>query len=122
MSTLMFFYHKFSDLDADETWSTNTQQHDETHPLEEGEQLFAFNIDGYLKSKCFAIARVDDDHKNNCTNYDYIIKYDPLYGKAKDWQEVVTKAYHSFEKVFMQKDFDKLPESHPWDHAIELTP
>ena len=50
------------------------------------------------------------------------MKYDPLYGKAKDWQEVVPKAYHSFEEVFTQKDFDKLPESHPWDHAIELTP
>ena len=116
------FITNFSDLDADETWSTNTQQHDETHPLEEGERLFAFDIDGYLKSKCFTIARVDDDHKINRTNYDYIMKYDPLYGKAKDWKEVVPKAYHSFEEVFTQKDFDKLPESRPWDHAIELAP
>src|ERR1700723_3286763 len=69
------FITNFSDLDADETWSTNTQQHDETHPLEEGERLFAFDIDGYLKSKCFTIVRVDDDHKINRTNYDYIMKY-----------------------------------------------
>ena len=50
------------------------------------------------------------------------MKYDLLYGKAKDWKEEVPKAYHSFEEVFTQKDFDKLPESRPWDHAIELAP
>src|SRR6202041_1147781 len=116
------FITNFSDLDADKTWSTNTQQHDETHPLDEGERLFAFDIDGYLKSKCFTIVRVDDNHKINRTNYDYIMKYNPLYGNSKDWQKVVPKAYHSFEEVFTQKDFNKLPESHPWDHAIELAP
>ena len=30
--------------------------------------------------------------------------------------------YHNYEDIFTKKDFDKLPEQQPWDHAIELTP
>jgi len=34
----------------------------------------------------------------------------------------VPQEYHHYEDIFGKKDFDKLPEQGPWDHAIELTP
>ena len=32
------------------------------------------------------------------------------------------KHYHDYHDVFTKKEFDKLPERQPWDHAIELDP
>src|ERR1700729_2635281 len=55
-------------------------------------------------------------------NYDYVKKYDPTYGKTKPWDSVVPPQYHDYKDVVTKKDFDKLPERRPWDHAIELTP
>ena len=50
------------------------------------------------------------------------IKYDPSIALKKDWKTVVPKSYHDYDDIFTKKDFDKLPERRPWDHAIELTP
>ncbi|KZO99746.1 hypothetical protein CALVIDRAFT_466998, partial [Calocera viscosa TUFC12733] len=37
-------------------------------------------------------------------------------------QEIVPAAYHHYVDVFAKASFDQLPESRPWDHAIELQP
>jgi hypothetical protein len=76
--------------------------------LEDGDQLFTFDINGYLE--------------NNRTNYDYVLKYDPTKSKTKNWTDILPKQYHNYEDLFTKKDFDKLPEQRPWDHAINLTP
>ena len=36
--------------------------------------------------------------------------------------ETVSDYTKEFPKVFSEEEFDHLPERHPWDHAIELTP
>jgi len=89
-----------------ENW--NTSDEEDGPPLEEGDRIFVFDVDSYLEL--------------NRTNYDYVKKYDPTYGKTKPWNSVVPPQYHDYEDVFTKKDFDKLPERRPWDHAIELTP
>ena len=76
--------------------------------LDEGDRLFVYDVDTFID--------------NNRTNYDYVKKYDPTYGNKKDWYNIVPRQYHKFEDIFTKKDFDKLPEQRPWDHAIELTP
>lgn len=42
------------------------------------------------------------------------------YRMAKTWKESIPNIYHDFEKVFLKKSFDELPQSRKWDHAIEL--
>jgi len=38
------------------------------------------------------------------------------------FEEMVLAYAHEFRTVFERKDFDELPPSRPWDHAIELIP
>jgi hypothetical protein len=40
----------------------------------------------------------------------------------KSFEELVPLYLHNFCDVFDKKDFDELPPSCPWDHAIELLP
>jgi len=105
-------YCKFtSDIDIDEEEPVTDSIHDDNKEdlsLEDGDQLFTFDVDGYLE--------------NNQTNYDYVLKYDPAKSKSKNWTNIVPKQYHDYEDLFTKKDFDKLPERRPWDHAIDLTP
>jgi Retroviral aspartyl protease len=89
----------------------NFYEHDDEEDkliLDKGDRLFVYDVDSFIST--------------NRTNYDYVKKYDPTYGNKKDWQDIVPPQYHKFEDIFTKKDFDKLPEQRPWDHAIELTP
>jgi hypothetical protein len=40
----------------------------------------------------------------------------------RTFDEMVPEYLHDFRDVFEKRDFDKLPPSRPWDHAIELLP
>ena len=40
----------------------------------------------------------------------------------KTTEELVPEYLHDFRDVFEKKDFEELPPSRPWDHAIELLP
>ena len=40
----------------------------------------------------------------------------------RSFEEMVPAYLHDFHTVFEKKDFDELPPSRPWDHAIELIP
>ncbi len=42
--------------------------------------------------------------------------------KAKTFEEMVPEWCRDFANLFEKDNFDKLPESKTWDHAIELTP
>jgi hypothetical protein len=91
----------------------NEQDKNSNISYEDGDQLFVFNINSYLESNAFTI---------NPTNYDYVKNYNPDIGKTTKWTEVVPETYHDYKDVFTKKEFNKLPEQRPWDHAIELTP
>jgi len=111
--------HFVSDIDIDEDEPTiDTNKDDEEDPLilEERDRLSIFNIDGYLEQES------NPPQKINHTNYDYVLKYDPQRTESKEWTDIVPNQYHNYEDIFTRKDFDKLPERRPWDHAIDLTP
>ena len=40
----------------------------------------------------------------------------------KSFEDIVPEHYRDFKDVFDKKDFDRLPDRKPWDHAIELLP
>jgi len=80
-------YCKFtSDINIDEEEPVTDSIHDDNEEplsLEDGDQLFTFDVDGYLE--------------NNRTNYDYVLKYDPTKSKTKNWTNIVPKQYHDYE-------------------------
>ena len=105
------FIDNESDIDDDE--ETLVDEEEESFELEEGDRLFAFDIDSYLEQEHLVLARIVTDTGNKTkkkTRYDYVYKYDPNALKSKNWTETVPKAYHNYEDVFTKKDFDKLPE------------
>src|ERR1700683_475967 len=108
---------RVNDIEEQEEITHDHEQEQEPSEelLEEGDRLYVFDTERYLEHL------LHDQHLNR-TNYDYIHKYDPAYGKSRQWNDVVPPQYHNFEDIFMRKDFDKLPERRPWDHAIDLTP
>jgi RNase H-like domain found in reverse transcriptase/Reverse transcriptase (RNA-dependent DNA polymerase)/Integrase zinc binding domain/Chromo (CHRromatin Organisation MOdifier) domain len=79
-------------------------------PLEEGERLFmvdptpAVNIRAST-NKAMELAIKANEKK-----------------PKKPWNELVPEYLHEYEEVFTKHDFEELPPSRPWDHAIELLP
>ena len=43
-------------------------------------------------------------------------------GPSKTFEEAVPGKYHDFKDLFDKENFDEMPPSRPWDHAIELLP
>ena len=39
-----------------------------------------------------------------------------------DHEKHILPHLHDFHSVFSKDSFDELPETKPWDHAVELTP
>lgn len=72
--------------------------------LEEGDCLFVFAWDMYIRTHAADIAAAKNAQK-----------------EEKSIKDQVPSYLHDFMDVFEKKDFDKLPERRPWDHAIELT-
>ena len=92
-------------FDYDEDDDTETLV-DEQEPLEEGDQLFFFNVDSFINRNDFH----DSNKEISRTNYDYILKHNPKIGESKHWKNVVPKHYHNYKDIFTKKDFDELPE------------
>jgi hypothetical protein len=67
--------------------------------LEDGDRLFAFDIEGYMLNRTFM---------GNAQEEEDIFK------------KVVPPHYHDYKDIFDKKDFDQLPDRQVWDHAIEL--
>ena len=106
------------DIDNEEDIQPEVESLEEESDIsyEEGDQLFVFDTESYLDSE------YAKEYYLNRTNYDYVKKYDPMYGTSQEWTKVVPSQYHDYKDVFTKTSFDKLPEKRPWDHAIELTP
>ena len=88
-----------SSMDEDEPHIETYASNEEQTPLEEGDRLFIFDLDGYFDTLLI-----------NRTNYEYVLKYDPTRAESKVWTDVVPSQYHDYEDIFTKKDFDKLPE------------
>ena len=41
---------------------------------------------------------------------------------TRSFEELVPPQYRDFDKVFSEKESERLPEHKPWDHAIDLIP
>ncbi|KAF9543499.1 hypothetical protein CPC08DRAFT_608009, partial [Agrocybe pediades] len=41
-------------------------------------------------------------------------------GPERTFEEMVTREYHEYRKVFEEDGFQELPKRRPWDHAIEI--
>ena len=67
--------------------------------LEEGDRLFFFDWEHYVRKCSYSLSRVRPD----------LSRSKPDFVKE-------------FPDVFSEQEFDHLPERRPWDHAIELTP
>ena len=70
------------------------EDYDPTNRLEKGDRLFFLDWDGYKDKQ----------------------------GHIRLRTTSVTDYVKEFPDVLSEKEFDKLPERRPWDHAIELTP
>ena len=65
--------------------------------LEEGERIFCFDWESYVGAS--------------------------MDVRVTETKEEAAEPYlKEYPEVFGKKDFDRLPERRPWDHAIELTP
>jgi hypothetical protein len=95
------YISSLNDLDGDPEVETST-----TIPLAEGDKLYAFYIEGYLKIRTHATDLAIEAGKNK---------------KVKTFEKTVPKHYHGYKDVFDKKDFDQLPDRRSWDHAIEIT-
>ena len=66
-------------------------------------------------------------HPENFTFVRRTTKSTAITAEAADktkrtWQEQVPQEYHKYGKVFSERASQRMPESRPWDHAIDLLP
>ena len=87
--------------------------------LEAGDRIFVFNFEAYSQEQMEYAqamhARAFQTHASK------IAEQQAAQRKEQTFTERVPAAYHDYKDVFDKDEFDKLPESRPWDHAIELT-
>ena len=88
------------------TCATDTEDADpwSDQGLEEGDHIWALDWSSYLEDEVVHLRQVLGSVQ---------AKKNPL--------DTIPSQYHKFASVFSKQEFDRLPERHPWDHAIELT-
>lgn len=74
------FISSLNDLDDDdeETVVEEEETPDKIEPLEQGDQFFYFNADSFLDDNHIAIHRCEHKQEINRTNYNYVLKYEPI--------------------------------------------
>ena len=75
--------------------------------LEDGDRLFAFDTEAYIRKVSFATELAAKANKGK---------------RTKTLEEMLPPHYLKYREVFEKTDFDTLPDRRPWDHAIELSP
>jgi hypothetical protein len=82
--------------------------------VEDGDYIFAFNAEGYLKEcASFELLRLVQLRQS--------LAPDDAVKQRQKFEESIPSEYHSYWDVFSKAEFDHLPPKRPWDHAIELT-
>ena len=80
-------------------------------PLEEGDRVWATRLlpePEYIRASSTISQRLAEAFKRNS---------EPL-----DYEKHIPPHLRDFHSVFAKESFDDLPESKPWDHAVELIP
>ena len=83
----------------------------EDEPLEEGDRIWATGLlpePEYIRASSTISQRLAEAFKKNSQ---------PL-----EHEKHIPPHLRDFHSVFSKESFDDLPESKPWDHAVELTP
>ena len=79
-------------------------------PLELGDRIWATGLlpePEYIQASSTISQRLAEAFKRN---------------SAPDYEKHIPPHLRNFHKVFSKESFDDLPESKPWDHAVELIP
>lgn len=142
--------HIEDDIEIDENPEMpelDTEPDDLEDRLEEGDRTFLFDYGEYLGlNHCWTKAKLSET-KSGKARVSLPIRpcdcrrcQNPVHVRAKgttatdlaaehaqkqapkSFEEIVPEHYRDYKDVFDKKDFDKLPECKPWDHAIELIP
>jgi hypothetical protein len=80
-------------------------------PLEDGDRIWATGLlpePEYIRASSTISQRLAEAFKRNS---------EPL-----DYEKHIPAHLRDFHSVFAKESFDELPESKPWDHAVELIP
>ena len=103
------FVKDADDKDEEATADEPTDPSDE--PLEEGDRIWATRLlpeTEYICASSTISQRLAEAFKWNS---------EPL-----DYEKHIPPHLRDFHSVFAKESFDNLPESKPWDHAVELIP
>lgn len=91
--------------------------------LEEGDRLFALDRENYIEDRRAILehqlslrTRAFQSHASKAAEQQAKSR------KEQTFTDRVPEQYQDFKDIFDKDEFDKLPESRPWDHTIELTP
>ena len=108
-SCLSHVNSRYTDFDFEDDEDDQEKEMYIPSSLEEGERLFMVDptpaINVRVTNKATELAIKANEQK-----------------PKKPWNEIVPEYLHDYEDVFTKHDFDELPPSRPWDHAIELLP
>ena len=63
---------------------------------------------------------INEEPKIRCTTKATELAVEWVDDTPQHWTELVPYEYHKFGKVFSDKDAERFPKKHPWDHAIDL--
>lgn len=113
--TCLYAQHLFGPEQTEEDEKLNCVNSDPELTLGEGERLFAFDFNGYMKEGALYI-------KAHTTMSQQLAEEVSRKKTEKTFEEMVPTSYHDFEDIFKKESFDELLPRKPWDHAIELVP
>jgi hypothetical protein len=101
------------------------QNTDEVPPLEDPFELLK---DNRRMRRAWVKASVTDLHNDQvwiAAGFTYSQAIAEKAGKEKrerTFEEIVPPQYRSFSKVFNEQESERLPDTQPWDHTIDLKP
>jgi hypothetical protein len=82
--------------------------------VEDGDHIFAFNLEGYLEERApFKLPCLVQLHQSLAPNN--------AVKQRQKFEDSISSKYRLYRDVFSKEEFDRLPPKRPWDHAIELT-
>ena len=98
------------DADDEEEGAADGPAEPSDEPLELGDRIWATGLlpePEYIQASSTISQRLAEAFKRN---------------SAPDYEKHIPPHLRDFHKVFSKESFDDLPESKPWDHAVELIP
>ena len=97
--------------DAEDEEDDTVPDEPDEDPLEEGDRIWATGLlpePEYIRATASVSQRLAKAFKQN--------------SEPPDFEKLVPPHLREFHSVFSKESFDDLPQSKPWDHAVELVP